>query len=163
MQLLSAGTTVSLQVGLDGTSNSRISFTTLDGSSSGIGLSGIAVSTQGAAQSALASITSAIANVASRRGTLGSVESRLNTAIANLQVARENFSAAESRIRDADVAEETANLTRLTILQQAGVAVLAQANQQPGAGAVAVALNGSVTLLGKRPCAASPDDLRGCL
>ena len=86
---------------------------------------------QAAAQSALGTITSAIATVASRRGTLGSVQSRLNTAIANLQIARENFSAAESRIRDADVAEETATLTRTTILQQAGVSVLAQANQQP--------------------------------
>ena len=131
VNLLSGGTTVDLQVGLDGAANSRISFSTIDGSSSGIGLSSVAVSTAGAAQSALGFLTSAIANVASRRGTLGSVESRLNTAIANLRVARENFSAAESRIRDADVAEETANLTRSSILQQAGVAVLAQANQQP--------------------------------
>ena len=131
VSLLSAGTTVSLQVGIDGSSNSRIAFTTIDGTSSGIGLSGVAVSTAAAAQSALGSITLAIANVASRRGSLGSVESRLNTAIANLMVTRENFAAAESRIRDADVAEETANLTRSTILQQAGVAVLAQANQQP--------------------------------
>jgi flagellin len=131
VNLLSAGTTVSLQVGLDGSSNSRISFTTVDGSSSGVGLSGVAVSTSGAAQSALGAITSAIATVAQRRGTLGSIESRLNVAIENLRVARENFAAAESRIRDADVAEETANLTRNTILQQAGVAVLAQANQQP--------------------------------
>jgi flagellin len=131
VQLLSAGTTVSLQIGLDGTSDSRISFNTIDGTSSGIGLSSVAVSTADAAQSALGSITSAISNVASRRGTLGSVESRLKTAIANLRVARENFAAAESRIRDADVAEETANLTRTSILQQAGVSVLAQANQQP--------------------------------
>jgi flagellin len=131
VNLLSAGTTVSLQVGLDGSSNSRISFTTVDASSSGVGLSGVAVSTSGAAQSALGAITSAIATVAQRRGTLGSIESRLRVAIENLRVARENFAAAESRIRDADVAEETANLTRNTILQQAGVAVLAQANQQP--------------------------------
>ena len=129
--LLSAGTTVDLQVGLDGTTNSRISFSTVDGSSSGIGLSSVSVSTAAAAQSALGSISTAIANVAQSRGTLGAVQSRLNTAIANLKVARENFSAAESRIRDADVAEETANLTRATILQQAGVSILAQANQQP--------------------------------
>lgn len=76
-------------------------------------------------------ISAAIETVAQRRGTLGAIESRLNTAIANLRVARENFAAAEARIRDTDVAEETANLTRATILQQAGVAVLAQANQQP--------------------------------
>jgi len=131
VQLLSGGTTVSLQIGLDGTSNSRISFQTVDASSSGIGLSGISVSTSAAAQSALGAITSAIATVAQRRGTLGAIESRLNTAISNLRVAGQNFSAAESRIRDVDVAQETANLTRTTILQQAGVAVLAQANQQP--------------------------------
>jgi flagellin len=131
VNLLSAGTTVDLQVGLDGTTNSRISFSTINGSSSGIGLSSVSVSTAAAAQSALGAISTAIANVAQSRGTLGAVESRLNTAVANLKVARENFSSAESRIRDADVAEETANLTRATILQQAGVSILAQANQQP--------------------------------
>jgi len=131
VQLLSAGTTVTLQVGLDGTSNSQIAFSTVDGSTSGLGLTGIAVSTQGAAQSALAFLGSAIANVAQTRGTLGSYESRLQAAITNLQIAVENFSAAQSRIRDADVAAESANLTRANILQQAGTAVLAQANQQP--------------------------------
>jgi flagellin len=131
VRLLSSGTTVAIQVGLDGSANSRISFNTVDGTSSGIGLSSIAVSTQGAAQSALGALTSAIATVAQTRGTLGAFQSRLITAISNLRVAIENFDAAESRIRDADVAAETANLTRASILQQAGVAVLAQANQQP--------------------------------
>ena len=131
VNLLSAGTTVDLQVGLDGTTNSRISFSTIDGSSSGVGLSNVSVSTAAAAQSALGAISTAISNVAQQRGTLGAVESRLNTAVQNLKVARENFSSAESRIRDADIAEETANMTRGTILQQAGVSILAQANQQP--------------------------------
>jgi flagellin len=62
---------------------------------------------------------------------LGAVESRLNVAIQSLTVARENFASAESRIRDVDVASEAAELTRLSILQQAGASVLAQANQQP--------------------------------
>jgi flagellin len=131
VQLLSAGTTVTIQVGLDGTTNSQISFSTVDGSKSGIGLNTIAASSQSSAQSALGILTSAIATVAQNRGTLGSFESRLITAISNLRVASENFSAAQSRIRDADVAAETAALTRASILQQAGVAVLAQANQQP--------------------------------
>ena len=115
------------------TSNARIQFTTVDGSLSGIfsGQTGIAVDTQQNAQSALDTLTSAIATVSQTRGTIGSYESRLLSAITNLRVARENFSAAEGRIRDTDVAEETANLTRANILQQAGVAVLAQANQQP--------------------------------
>ncbi len=73
----------------------------------------------------------AISSLTTNRGTLGAAESRLNVTITNLQIARENFSAAESQIRDVDVASEAANLTRLNILQQAGAAVLAQANQQP--------------------------------
>jgi flagellin len=134
VQLLSAGTTVTLQVGLDGTTASQIQFTTVDGTVSGIlsvSQTSIAASSQASAQSALGLLTSAIANVAQTRGTLGAVESRLLQAVANLRIARENFAAAEGRIRDADVAAETANLTRGSILQQAGVAVLAQANQQP--------------------------------
>jgi len=133
VNLLSSGTTVSLQVGLDGTANSRISFTTVDGSLSGIfaGQTAVAVDTSSNAQSALGILTSAIATAVQTRGTLGAYESRLFTAINNLRVARENFAAAESRIRDADVAAETSALTRAQILQQAGVSVLAQANQQP--------------------------------
>jgi flagellin len=134
VQLLSAGTTVTLQVGLDGSTNSQISFTTIDGSVSGVltvSQTSIAASTQSSAQSALSFLTSAIATVAQSRGTLGAFESRLVTAINSLRIASENFSAAQSRIRDTDVAVETSNLTRGNILQQAGVAVLAQANQQP--------------------------------
>ena len=133
VSLLSAGTSVQVEVGLDGTSNARIEFTTVDGSLSGVlqGSTSIAASTQASAQSALGILTSAIAQVAKTRGSLGAYESRLFTAISNLRVARENFDAAQGRIRDADVAAESANLTRASILQQAGAAVLAQANQQP--------------------------------
>lgn len=134
VQLLSAGTTVTLQVGLDGSTNSQISFNTVDGSVSGIltvAQTSIAASTQESAQSALGFLTSAIATVAQTRGTLGAYESRLLSSITAARIARENFAAAEGRIRDTDVAAETAALTRGTILQQAGAAVLAQANQQP--------------------------------
>jgi len=134
VQLLSAGTTVTLQVGLDGSTNSQISFNTVDGSVSGIltlAQTSIAASTQESAQSALGFLTSAIANVAQTRGTLGAYESRLLSSITAARIASEAFQSAEGRIRDADVAAETAALTRGTILQQAGAAVLAQANQQP--------------------------------
>ena len=134
VQLLSAGTTVTLQVGLDGTSNSQIQFTSVDGSVSGVlslAQTSIAASTQSSAQSALGLLTSAISTVAQNRGSLGAFESRLLTAVNSLRVASENFSSAQSRIRDADIAAETAALTRGNILQQAGVAVLAQANQNP--------------------------------
>ena len=86
---------------------------------------------QAAARSALDAVKLAISSLVRSRGTLGAAESRLQVTINNLSVARENFKAAESLIRDVDVAEEAAELTRLTILQQAGAAILAQANQQP--------------------------------
>ena len=75
--------------------------------------------------------TCALPILSATRGKLGASEARLNSAVSNLTLARENFAAAESRIRDIDVAEETAELTRLTILQQGAAAVFAQANLQP--------------------------------
>jgi flagellin len=65
------------------------------------------------------------------RGILGAAQSRLETAIRNLGVQRENFQSTEAGIMDIDVAEESANMTRLQTLQQAGTAILAQANLQP--------------------------------
>jgi flagellin len=133
VSLLSGGAGLAIQVGLDGGTTSQINVSTIDAQLSALGIeaSTIAVSTSASAQSSLSNLTSAIATIANNRGSLGAYESRLITAIANLQVASEQFSAAESRIRDADVAAEAANLTRGNILQQAGVAVLAQANQAP--------------------------------
>jgi len=133
VSLLSGAAGLAIQVGLDGGVTSQINVSTIDAQLSALGIeaSTIAVSTSASAQSSLSTLTSAIATVANNRGTLGAYESRLITAIANLRVAQEQFSAAESRIRDADVAVEAANLTRGNILQQAGIAVLAQANQIP--------------------------------
>ena len=86
---------------------------------------------QTAAQNALAAIDAAIDSLGTTRGIVGAAESRLTHAVNYLQVARENLAAAESRIRDADVAQEVADMTRLQVLQQAATAVLAQANLQP--------------------------------
>jgi len=83
------------------------------------------------ALSAIARIDAAIKSVNDIRATLGAVQSRFQTTINNLQVSIENLSASRSRIRDADFAQETAALSRAQILQQAGVAMLAQANAQP--------------------------------
>ena len=82
---------------------------------------------------AIAQIDAAINTVSSLRGTLGAVQNRLNSTIRNLAVQVENITAANSRIRDVDVAFETARLTRNSILQQASIAILAQANLQPQA------------------------------
>ena len=75
--------------------------------------------------------TRPIASVSSERSTLGATQNRLEHTISNLQVASENLSASESRIRDTDMAQEMVQFTRSQILQQAGTAMLAQANQVP--------------------------------
>lgn len=85
----------------------------------------------GTAQTVIGSIDAAINVVNSQRGTFGAVQNRFENVIATLQVASENQSAARSRIMDADYAAETANLSRAQILQQAGNAMVAQANQLP--------------------------------
>jgi flagellin len=144
LKLLSGGGSVTFQVGFDGTSTSQIAYSGVQATLSALGLSGANssihtysiigdtdIESQSAARIALDAINAAITSVTRNRGTLGAAESRLEITISNLQVARENFQAAESRIRDVDVAQEAAELTRLTILQQAGTAILAQANQQP--------------------------------
>lgn len=91
----------------------------------------INIGTQTGAQSALAIVDAAIGSIDSIRAGLGAVQNRLQSTISNLQSVSENVSAARSRIQDADFAAETANLTRGQILQQAGIAILAQANALP--------------------------------
>jgi len=98
------------------------------------GISGsVNVSDQTSAQLALDTIDTAIVSISNERSNLGATQNRLQSTINNLQVAIENTSAAESRIRDADVASETAIMTRNNILTQAGTAILSQANQAPQA------------------------------
>lgn len=144
LRLLSGGGQIVFQVGFDGSSTSQVAYTGVAATLESLGLAGVGssspsysiisvtdIESQSAARMALDAIGRAITSVNRNRGTLGAAESRLEITINNLQVARENFQAAESRIRDVDVAAEAAELTRLNILQQAGAAVLAQANSQP--------------------------------
>ena len=123
---------VTFQVGIVNTSNDRVSvnLSTALSSSLGIGTSSLTTATQ--AQLAITAIDTAIDRVSSRRNTLGSAQNRLNVTISNLGSIKENLSAANSRIRDVDVAAETADMSRNQILMQAGVSVLSQANQMPG-------------------------------
>ena len=95
-----------------------------------LGIDSINVTTREGAQEALAQIDDAVQNVAGHRARLGAIQNRLNSTISNLQVTNENLSSANSRIRDVDYAEATANNTRNGILQQAGTSVLAQANMR---------------------------------
>jgi flagellin len=105
-----------------------------DGSSgvfAGITLASIGLTQAASIDASIGIIDSAIAAVSSTRSTLGATQNRLEHTISNLQVAQENLSASESRIRDTDMALEMVQFTRSQIMQQAGTAMLAQANQAP--------------------------------
>lgn len=145
LTLLSGGADVVFQVGFDGGVASRVSYSGVQATLKALGLATTGMSdfiysindttvlgAQDASRKSLDAVKIAISSLTTARGSLGAAESRLNVAINTLQVARENFQSAESRIRDVDVASEAAELTRVSILQQAASSVLAQANQQPG-------------------------------
>lgn len=97
----------------------------------GAGVSSVDLTTAAGAQNAIATLDSALANINSSRANLGAVQNRFSAVVSNLATTSENLSAARSRIMDADFAQETATLTRAQILQQAGTAMLAQANSVP--------------------------------
>ncbi|MCA8969046.1 MAG: flagellin FliC [Planctomycetes bacterium] len=119
---------LSLQVGFGtttGVDTIGVSLSPALGTS--LGISSLSLTGTGAS-AAITAIDSAIDSVTSQRGSFGAIQNRLSSAISNLGVQVENLSAAESRIRDVDVAVETANLTRNSILQQAATSILAQSN-----------------------------------
>lgn len=128
----SAGAT-RFQVGANATANDRITVTTTNMSTNAavIAVNAASVGTSAGADAALAVIDTALDTVNSERATLGAVQSRIDSAIRSLDATRQNTAAARGRIMDADFAAETANLTRSQILQQAGVAMLSQANSAP--------------------------------
>lgn len=144
INLLSNSSNVTIQVGFDSSSDSQITMTGVLSTLSSLGLASSGsskltyslntdseVGSTYSSALALSAISTAIDTLSSRRGTIGAAESRLNFALSNLAVMRENFVAAESQIRDADIAFEVAEQVRLQVLQEAGTAVLAQANLQP--------------------------------
>ncbi|MBM3961962.1 MAG: flagellin FliC [Planctomycetes bacterium] len=128
------GSTITFQVGVGTTAGvDTIQLSTSDTLASTLGLSSLDIGSTGFPTVAVATLDVAINSVSRVRGELGAAQNRLTTTIANLQIQSENLSAAESRIRDVDVAVETASLTRNAILQQAAISILSQANTQPQA------------------------------
>jgi flagellin len=134
----SDATSLTFQIGANTTSDDTISITTTNmaaaatmtavtGTSVSIG----AAATSGDIKTVIDNIDAAIDNINDTRATFGATESRFDAIITNLQVGVENQSAARSRIMDADFASETANMSRAQVLQQAGTAMIAQANQMP--------------------------------
>lgn len=97
----------------------------------GAGVSSLDLGTAAGATAALTTIDAALQSINSSRASLGAYQNRFSSAVASLQTNSENLSASRSRIRDADFAQETATLTRGQVLQQAGTAILAQANALP--------------------------------
>lgn len=104
---------------------------TANATNSAIGIDGIDLSSKGGARSTLQTVDDALIRLGKMRADFGAVQSRLNTTVSNLDIQYENLSAANSRLRDADVAFESAELASSNILQNAAVSVMASANQQP--------------------------------
>jgi flagellin len=132
----SASTGLTFQIGIQNTTNDRISMsitklTTSTLGSTSLHLSAASLSTAANAQTAIGTFDRAIQQLSQARAKVGATQNRMTVTVSNLAVAQENLMAANSRIRDVDVAQETASLTKSQILSQAGLAVLAQANQLP--------------------------------
>ena len=134
----SASAGLTFQVGAQNTANDRLSMSitrlttsTLGGST--LYIAAASLSTVTNAQKAIGAVDKAIQQLSSARAKVGALQNRMQVSISNLGMQQENLAAANSRIRDVDVANETANLSKGQILSQAGLAVLAQANQLPQA------------------------------
>jgi flagellin len=126
------GGVVDIQVGVHNDSfKDRISFNASASNSSleALGLTAETISQKEQAQASIDTVDTAMVSVNAMRANFGALQNRLGSTVNNLGVAHENISAANSRIRDADIAEETANMTKNNILVQAGASVLGQANQ----------------------------------
>jgi flagellin len=139
VQLLDGtATTVTFQVGdatVSGVDTFTASLADVSTGATGLNVSTLTINTacMGSIDAVIVSLNTAIDVVNTARGRFGAAQNRLQSTIASLTISNENLSAAESRIRDVDVAFETADLTRNSILQQAATSILAQANLQPQA------------------------------
>jgi len=124
-----------IQIGIDNSSNSRLdlnSILALDAvTASTLGIASLSVTASAEALTALAEINTAISAVTAARGKVGAVQNRLQRSVSALSVTSENLQAAESAIRDADIAEEIAQLTRNQILVQTSTAMVGQSNLIP--------------------------------
>ncbi|MCB1878001.1 MAG: flagellin FliC, partial [Chromatiales bacterium] len=137
--LLGSAATITFQVGFENGTNNQIKISTINISATNASLGGLqsvlatttSIATSGGASNAIAILDAGIDAISSKRADFGAKQNRLEATVRNNANIVENQSAARSRILDADFARETANLTRNQILQQAGVAMLSQANALP--------------------------------
>ncbi|MBI4754652.1 MAG: flagellin FliC [Betaproteobacteria bacterium] len=131
--LLNAATALAFQVGSGNAAQDTITVTTANLSATDTAVAALSIdgATPANATAAITALDTAIDAVTTARATWGATQNRFESVVSNLQVSAENLSAARGRIMDADFASETANMTRSQILQQAGTAMLAQANAAP--------------------------------
>jgi flagellin len=132
--VFTAATTITLQIGASASSIDQMEVVFAAADASTLGLSGAAtinLTTSTGAISAITAIGSAIADISEARAELGAYQNRLEHTINNLGTTSENLAAANSRIRDVDMAAEMSEFTKSQVLNQAGVAMLAQANMAP--------------------------------
>ena len=127
----SSAASVTFQVGINDSSDNRISVSFGGADTTSLSVAGIAVSSASNAQAAITAIDSGLQRLAQVRARFGTATNRLQGAVSNLQSMQTNMSASLSRIRDVDIASETSALARNQVLSQAGASVLSQANSAP--------------------------------
>ena len=125
IKVLNANTRVTFQVGAEDSQYISVSTISLSGT---IGTAAYGLTTAASGANDISEIDAAIVSVSVQRATFGAIQNRLEHTLSNLATYEENLTASESRIRDADMAKEMTTFTKLQILQQAGTAMLAQAN-----------------------------------
>lgn len=126
-----ATTAIVFHIGANENQTLSVNIAAMDSGAMALNTAAADLTTQTGAETAITTFNTAIETVSSERAKLGAVQNRLEYTIANLNTAAENLQASESRIRDADMAKEMMEFTRTNILQQAGTAMLAQANARP--------------------------------
>lgn len=129
--LSGAATTVNFQVGIGTAASDRIGVSLGGADSASLGVNGLSLTNFANAQASITALDTGIQNLSTVREGFGSAMNRFSYTVSNLQSMQTNMSAALSRIRDVDVASETASMSRNQVLSQAGAAVLGQANQAP--------------------------------
>lgn len=122
---------LSFQVGMNNSANDRISMSIAATSTTGLGINDDTLSSSTGAQAAITALDTALKTVNTERASLGATQNRLEMTISNLGNMYENMAASNSRLKDVDIAEESANFAAQQILSQAGTSMLAQANQLP--------------------------------
>ena len=122
---------IDFQVGMNNSANDRITMSIATTTTTGLSIDTDSLATASQAQAAITALDTALATVNTERASLGATQNRLQMTISNLGNMYENMAASNSRLKDVDVAEESANMAAQQILSQAGTSMLAQANQLP--------------------------------